>query len=58
MREPLYCSFHVLLAQRHPRSSPPGLSKVPAPPTPGLPLLQAVPEGAEDASPVAVVLKL
>ena len=58
MQEHLYCSFHVLVAPRHPQSSPPGLSKVPAPPTPSLPLLQAVPEGAEDASSVAVVLKL
>lgn len=36
-REPLSRPFHVLLAPEPSRSSPPGLSKVPAPPTPASP---------------------
>lgn len=57
MQEPLYCSFHVLLAPE-PQKQPAWLVQVSSSPTPGLPLPRAVSDGAEGVFSVAVGLEL
>lgn len=55
MQEPLYCSFHVLLAPEPPKQ-PAWLVQISSSPTPSLPLLHAVSEGAEGVFSIAVGL--
>lgn len=55
MQEPLYCSFHVLLAPELPKQ-PAWLVQISSSPTPSLPLLHAVSEGAEGVFSIAVGL--